>query len=69
MKAWFLLLITIRKPKAQGTGEKNNAHYHVKMPRLHLLAASESDKIDRFLDSKYHESILPQKQIALFLEL
>ena len=35
----------------------------------HLLAASESDRIDRFLESKYHESILSQKQIALFLEL
>lgn len=65
----ILLLIAIRKPKAQGIGKKNNIHYHVKMPRLHLLAASESDRIDRFLESKYHESILSQKQIALFLEL
>lgn len=63
MKACFYyLLLQEEKPRVHGIGKKNNAHYHVKMPLLFLLASSESDKIDMFLDNKYHESILSQKQ-------
>lgn len=57
-----LLLIPHGKPRVQGTGKKNNAHHHVKRLLLPLLASSESDKIDRFLDNKYQESILSQEQ-------